>query len=177
VTERETLTEEEREDVAMFRSSQVTAAKALRIIDAQAARIARLESDHMALVDQIRLAQKQRDAANARADAAERRKNAYDREAALQMMERQRAESEAASLRATLDRVQAFRERLASGCGEDGQTRAILQLLDEAIGGVPSANRHPMAGTELNQYDTPSAAPSGQPPVPEPERPEQPEHE
>lgn len=42
-------------------------------LDAANDRIAELEADRAALVDQIALAQKQRDAANARADAAERK--------------------------------------------------------------------------------------------------------
>jgi multidrug efflux pump subunit AcrA (membrane-fusion protein) len=93
--------------------------------DVDKARIAELESDHVALVEQVVLAQKQRDAANARiAELQATRNGAW--------AARDRAEAEAASLRAqlqvTLDDLNRKIDLLAEARAELSNTASLDQF-------------------------------------------------
>jgi hypothetical protein len=149
VTGRETLTDAERRQVGNHAKQYDVLAKALRIIDAQAARIAELEA-HQKHV--LALATERVKRANARAEEAERLLEEQTRYTIGAQRQRAEAESEAASLRATLDRVRALKTKAF-----DGRSVFVRRDdLEEALDGPD---------------------PSGQSPIPEPERPEQPEHE
>jgi chromosome segregation ATPase len=139
MTKPETLTENERRDMRL----QGAIAKALRIIDAQAARIAELERADRDAARCIRGLSDERDAANARAEAAERalekstpaqywkgKCEAAERNlTALQASyTRGSAASEAAALRAEVERLQEI------GAGRrniEAELRAEVERLNE----------------------------------------------
>jgi hypothetical protein len=132
----ETLTEDERRTLSSggyYAASSITTAKALRVIDAQAARIAEQEAMGKGVIGGL---VEQRDAANARAEAAGLTANEFGLEA-------DKLESEAAALRALLDQERCERINMEEHESKEvSSLRAEVERLTKMLDVCSSVHGH-----------------------------------